>query len=189
LVLDCAKRRVLGEDVELVVEPYDETNTVLPIKKIIQSIQQGGNGLIGLVGVQTNQFPHAMDLAEHFLKADIPVVIGGFHVSGCLAMLPSPPSDDPSEQAIGCTLHVVHRARILRLAMLSLYVSASLLAASGLIAALTVGVLGAVHWASWVLLVGGVSCVLIAAMALTREAAVSLSIVEAHASEIESRSD
>ena len=56
--------------------------------------------------------------------------------------------DDPSEQAIGCTLHVVHRARILRLAMLSLYVSASLLAASGLIAALTVGFLGAVHWAS-----------------------------------------
>ncbi len=97
--------------------------------------------------------------------------------------------DDPSEQAIGCTLHVVHRARILRLAMLSLYVSASLLAASGLIAALTVGFLGAVHWASWVLLVAGVSCVLIAAVALTREAGISLSIVEAHASEIESRSD
>ncbi len=97
--------------------------------------------------------------------------------------------DDPSEHAIGCTLHVVHRARILRLAMLALYVSASLLAASGLIAALTVGFLDAVHWASWVLLVGGVSCVLIAAVALTREAAVSLSIVEAHASEIESRSD
>jgi hypothetical protein len=97
--------------------------------------------------------------------------------------------DDPSEQAIGCTLHVVHRARILRLAMLSLYVSASLLAASGLIAALTVGFLGAVHWASWVLLVAGVSCVLIAVVTLTREAGISLAIVEAHASEIESRSD
>ncbi len=96
--------------------------------------------------------------------------------------------DDPSEQAIGCTLHVVHRARILRLAMLSLYVSASLLAASGLIAALTVGFLGAVHWASWVLLVAGVSCVLIAAVTLTREAGISLAVVEAHASEIESRS-
>jgi len=44
LVLDCTKRRVLGEDVELVVEPYDETNTVLPIKKIIQSLQQAGTG-------------------------------------------------------------------------------------------------------------------------------------------------
>ena len=97
--------------------------------------------------------------------------------------------DDPSEQAIGCTLHVVHRARILRLAMLSLYVSASLLAASGLIAALTVGFLGAVHWASWVLLVAGVSCVLIAVVTLTREAGISLAVVEAHASEIESRSD
>ena len=35
LVLECTKRRVLGEDVELVVELYDETNTVLSIKKII----------------------------------------------------------------------------------------------------------------------------------------------------------
>ena len=93
LVLDCAKRHVLGEDVELVVEPYDETNTVLPIQKIIQSIQEAGNGLVGFVGVQTNQFPHAVDLADRFLKAKIPVVIGGFHVSGCLSMLPSVPSD------------------------------------------------------------------------------------------------
>jgi hypothetical protein len=104
LVLDCAKRRVLGEDVELVVEPYDETNTVLPIKKIIQSLQQAGNGLVGFVGVQTNQFPHAMDLADHFLKADIPVVIGGFHVSGCLAMLPSPPPDIQQAMDKGITL-------------------------------------------------------------------------------------
>jgi hypothetical protein len=104
LVLDCAKRRVLGEDVELVVEPYDETNTVLPIKKIIQSLQQAGNGLVGFVGVQTNQFPHAMDLADHFLKADIPVVIGGFHVSGCLAMLPSPPPDIQTAMDKGITL-------------------------------------------------------------------------------------
>ena len=43
---------MLGEDVELVVEPYDETNTVLPIKKIIQSLQQSGNGLVGFVNVQ-----------------------------------------------------------------------------------------------------------------------------------------
>ena len=93
LTLNCAQHRILGKDIDLVVEAYDETNTVLPIKKIIASIQQAGNGLIGFVGVQTNQFPHAVDLAEHFLKANIPVVIGGFHVSGCLAMLPSIPAD------------------------------------------------------------------------------------------------
>lgn len=105
LAIDCATRRILGDDVDLVIEPYDETNTVLPIHKIIQQIKEAGNGLIGLVGVQTNQFPHAVDLADYFLKADIPVVIGGFHVSGCLAMLPSLPSDLQHAMDKGITLY------------------------------------------------------------------------------------
>lgn len=40
-----------------------------------------------LVGVQTNQFPRALDLADRFLPHGIPVVLGGFHVSGTLAMV------------------------------------------------------------------------------------------------------
>ena len=104
LALDAAKRQVLGKHVELVVEPYDETNTVLPIKKIIDSIKNSGHGLVGLVGVQTNQFPHAVDLAEHFLQAGISVVIGGFHVSGCLAMLPALPPDIQEAQNKGISL-------------------------------------------------------------------------------------
>ena len=104
LAHDCANRRILGDNVELIVEPYDETNTVLPIQKIIQAIQADGQGMVGFVGVQTNQFPHAVDLAGHFLEANIAVVIGGFHVSGCLSMLPSLPQD--LQQAIdkGITL-------------------------------------------------------------------------------------
>jgi hypothetical protein len=104
LAHDCANRRVLGDDVELVVEPYDETNTVLPIQKIIQAIQADGHGMVGFAGVQTNQFPHTVDLADHFLEADIPVVIGGFHVSGCLSMLPSLPPDLQQAMDKGITL-------------------------------------------------------------------------------------
>ena len=44
--------------------------------------------MVGLVGVQSNQFPRALDIARPLRAAGIPVVIGGFHVSGCLAMLP-----------------------------------------------------------------------------------------------------
>ena len=44
--------------------------------------------MVALVGVQSNQFPRAMDLARPLRAAGIPVCIGGFHVSGCLAMLP-----------------------------------------------------------------------------------------------------
>jgi radical SAM superfamily enzyme YgiQ (UPF0313 family) len=41
-----------------------------------------------LVGVQSNQFPRSVDIARQFRRRDIRVVIGGFHVSGTLAMLP-----------------------------------------------------------------------------------------------------
>ena len=37
--------------------------------------------------MQSNQFPRALDIARPFRDAGMPVAIGGFHVSGCLAML------------------------------------------------------------------------------------------------------
>ena len=44
--------------------------------------------MVALVGVQSNQFPRAMDIARPLRAAGVPVCIGGFHVSGCLSMLP-----------------------------------------------------------------------------------------------------
>ena len=57
--------------------------------------------LIALVGVQTNQFPRAVDLARPFLAAGLPVCIGGFHISGCIAMLPELPAEIRDAQALG----------------------------------------------------------------------------------------
>ncbi len=89
LAEDCRRRRVLGDDVEMKFTPVDETNRRVRVAKIIRTIERdGGGGLVGLVGVQSNQFPRAMDLARRFRAAGIQVCIGGFHVSGCLAMLP-----------------------------------------------------------------------------------------------------
>jgi hypothetical protein len=104
LCLSCAQEQVLGEDVHIAVDAFDETNTVLPIKKIIRSIQESGSGFVGIVGVQSNQFPRAVDLADRFLKEKIPVVIGGFHVSGCLAMLPETPADIQAAMDKGITM-------------------------------------------------------------------------------------
>jgi Radical SAM superfamily len=88
LAVECNANQVLGDDVELVLDTYDETNRRVRPDKIIRKIQKdGGKALIGLVGVQSNQFPRALDIARPFLKAGIQVCIGGFHVSGCLAML------------------------------------------------------------------------------------------------------
>ena len=87
LALDCKERRVLGDDVEIVIKTLDETNTRIRPKKIAREIGSGA-GLVALIGVQSNQFPRAMDIARPLRAAGISVCIGGFHVSGCLAMLP-----------------------------------------------------------------------------------------------------
>jgi hypothetical protein len=42
---------------------------------------------VALIGVQSNQYPRALDIARRFREANVPVAIGGFHVSGCLSML------------------------------------------------------------------------------------------------------
>ena len=62
--------------------------------------------MVGLVGVQSNEFPSALDLGRQVRAFGLPVVVrvevnsdieilakivGGSHVSGCLAMLPSLP--------------------------------------------------------------------------------------------------
>src|SRR5215475_2338226 len=91
---DCAARQVLGEDVNIVLTAYDETNIRIDADAIIEQIERdGGHRLVGFVGVQSNQFPRAVDIARPLRAAGIAVCIGGFHVSGCLAMLPELPDD------------------------------------------------------------------------------------------------
>ena len=93
LVTEAEQQKALGEDVEFVITAYDETHTVIPTRKIIRRIQkEGGKGLVLLAGVQSNQFPRATDLARKLSKQAFRV-IGGFHVSGCLSMLPTLPPD------------------------------------------------------------------------------------------------
>src|SRR6185369_3084748 len=83
LAEDCRRRRVLGPDIDIVARPFDETNTRICPDRIVADIERrGGKALICLVGVQTNQFPRAVDLGRQFIAAGLPVALGGFHVSG-----------------------------------------------------------------------------------------------------------
>jgi hypothetical protein len=105
LAEDACRRSILGPDVEIRLHTYDETNRRVRPQRIIKEIRKaGGRALIGLVGVQTNQFPRAVDLGRMFRAASLPVCIGGFHVSGCLAMLPELPPDIRAAQALGISL-------------------------------------------------------------------------------------
>ena len=102
IALDCIERRVLGADVDIEIIAQDETNSRIRPKQIIQAIKDsGGKGLVAFVGVQSNQFPRTMDLARPLRAAGLAVCIGGFHVSGCLSMLPELPADIREAQDLG----------------------------------------------------------------------------------------
>lgn len=105
LTLDAIARNVLGPEVEIVLNAYDETTSVVPLKRIAARLSAPGNsGLVCLVGVQTNQFPRAMDIARQLRPCGIQVAIGGFHVSGCISMLPQMPPDLQEALDNGITL-------------------------------------------------------------------------------------
>jgi radical SAM superfamily enzyme YgiQ (UPF0313 family) len=87
LTQDVKERRVFG-DLPIEVTTFDETAEKVPLKKIIRwSREPGTRLLVCLVGVQTNQFPRALDMAKIFRVQGISVIIGGFHTSGTINML------------------------------------------------------------------------------------------------------
>ncbi len=84
---DVRRRRALG-DIDVEVVTFDDTAERLPVKKIIRWGRRPLTKLlVCLVGVQTNQFPRALDLAKQFRAEGIDVMIGGFHTSGTVSML------------------------------------------------------------------------------------------------------
>ena len=65
LAEDARHRHVLGPEIDIRLHTYDETNRRVRPERIMRMIRkEGGKALIGLVGVQSNQFPRAVDLAR-----------------------------------------------------------------------------------------------------------------------------
>jgi len=73
--------------VEVNLTTYDESVERIPFKKIARMNRKPGTRVVvGLVGVQTGQFARATDIAFELRKLGVDVMIGGFHVSGVLAL-------------------------------------------------------------------------------------------------------
>ena len=87
LAKECAEEKILGDDVAFDIHAFDETNTIIRVDRIAKLIGEADDGMVMLVGVQSNQFPRALDLARPLREKGIKVAIGGFHVSGTMAML------------------------------------------------------------------------------------------------------
>jgi radical SAM superfamily enzyme YgiQ (UPF0313 family) len=104
LAKDCADRRVLGADTAIEIHAYDETNTRIRAGRIARMIEQAGDGMVMLVGVQSNQFPRALDIARPLRARGIKVGIGGFHVSGTISMLGGRDHGIDEAKAMGLSL-------------------------------------------------------------------------------------
>jgi radical SAM superfamily enzyme YgiQ (UPF0313 family) len=89
LTKDVARRKGLGSDVAIHAELFDDTVQKIPVRRIIKSNRLPyRRTVIALAGVQSNQYPRAADLARKFRAGGLQVLIGGFHVSGTLALSP-----------------------------------------------------------------------------------------------------
>src|SRR5215467_839621 len=105
LINDCAQRHILGAHTDIEIVAIDETNTRVRIDRIIRDMRANNNfGFVGLVGVQSNQYPRSLHIAKPLREAGIPVIIGGFHVSGMLAMFDRVGPDLRAALDIGITL-------------------------------------------------------------------------------------
>src|SRR5258708_37332212 len=101
---DVKEQRVLGDDVGIEINAYDECHTIIPIKQIAKRINDADGGLVCLVGVQSNQFPRAMAMAQQFRALGVPVAAGGFHLSRCISMLPRLPPHTQATSHVGGSL-------------------------------------------------------------------------------------
>ncbi len=73
--------------VEICVTSYDDNVEKIPFSKIVKRNQRSDTKVVvGLVGVQSGQFPRASEIALKFKEQGVDVMVGGFHVSGVLAL-------------------------------------------------------------------------------------------------------
>lgn len=104
LAEECAGKKILGDDVEIEIHAFDETNTRVRSAHIASLIENAGAGMVMLVGVQSNQFPRALDIAAPLREKGIQVAVGGFHVSGTISMLKERDADVRRAEAMGVSL-------------------------------------------------------------------------------------
>ena len=105
LIDDDRRRKVLGDDVDIEIDVIDETDTVLRFDELFRRLKAADGAMVGLVGVQSNQFPRAVDIGRQFRDAGIQVIMGGFHAAGSIAMLPQCPPEIVAARELGISIY------------------------------------------------------------------------------------
>ena len=103
LVEDCTRRKVLGEQVQVEIRAMEEDHTRIRTQQLARALKDG-QGLVMLVGVQSNEFPRAMDLALPLRVAGVQVCMGGMHVSGGISKQGGPTAELQEAMNLGISL-------------------------------------------------------------------------------------
>ena len=94
LLAECAEREVLGPDVDIEIEAYDECNTIIDVKGAIAQDPRAPAPASSVWSACSRTSFRARSISPaSSAPPALPVVIGGFHVSGCISMLPELPAD------------------------------------------------------------------------------------------------
>lgn len=89
LVQDVQRHRRLGVRTRIIIRAYDESVQVVRPSRITMLCRLiPSTSVVMLVGVQSNQFARASDLALDFRKRGLTTIVGGYHVSGVVAQFP-----------------------------------------------------------------------------------------------------
>jgi len=86
------------------IEAFDELVEKVPFKKLARKNRGSNKVVAAIVGVQTNQFPRASDIAKKLTSLGIKTLIGGFHVSGVISMFDEPTPELRELLDMGVTL-------------------------------------------------------------------------------------
>ncbi len=106
LTLEFADLWKAERGVTVTVDAFDEVVEHIPIKKLARRNRRGTKVVAALVGVQSNQFMRASDMAKELTSHGIKTLIGGFHVSGVISMFGEPTPEIRDLMGSGVT--VVH---------------------------------------------------------------------------------
>ena len=72
LLTDCGANKVLGPEVDIAIDAIDECNTIVDVRRVVADIRAAGAGFVGLVGVQSNQYPRAWTWRGSSERQDCP---------------------------------------------------------------------------------------------------------------------
>jgi len=104
LTLAFADRWKHDRNIDIDIKMYDEVVETIPFSKISRWNRHGHRVVAAIVGVQSNQFPRASDLAKRLTDLGVKTLIGGFHVSGILALFGDPSPEIQELMDYGVTI-------------------------------------------------------------------------------------